>query len=56
MWDLGSDTKGVLSLMQNPELGSTFVLNQWENEGKNLTKREHCRVVKELKKYKRQET
>lgn len=39
--------------MPNPELGSATVLNQWENEGKNLTKWELCRVVKELRKYKR---
>lgn len=42
-----------ISLMKNPELGSASVLNQWENEGKNLTKWELCRVVKELRKYKR---
>ncbi|KAJ1439559.1 Tetratricopeptide-like helical domain superfamily [Sesbania bispinosa] len=42
-----------ISLMQNPELGSSSVLNQWENEGKNLTKWELCRVVKELRKYRR---
>ena len=39
--------------MENPELGSGSVLNQWENEGKRLTKWELCRVVKELRKYKR---
>lgn len=44
-----------ISLMQNPELGSASVLNQWENEGKNLTKWELCRVVKELRKYRRHE-
>ncbi|KAG6749268.1 hypothetical protein NC652_032537 [Populus alba x Populus x berolinensis] len=42
-----------ISLMENPELGSGSVLNQWENEGKRLTKWELCRVVKELRKYKR---
>ncbi|KAA0049070.1 hypothetical protein IC582_012379 [Cucumis melo] len=42
-----------ISLMENPELGSASVLNQWENEGKNLTKWELSRVVKELRKYKR---
>lgn len=39
--------------MENPELGSASVLNQWENEGKKLTKWELSRVVKELRKYKR---
>jgi hypothetical protein len=42
-----------ISLMENPELGSGSVLNRWENEGKRLTKWELCRVVKELRKYKR---
>uniref|UniRef100_A0A6N2NKL7 Pentacotripeptide-repeat region of PRORP domain-containing protein n=1 Tax=Salix viminalis TaxID=40686 RepID=A0A6N2NKL7_SALVM len=42
-----------ISLMENPELGSGSVLNQWENEGKRPTKWELCRVVKELRKYKR---
>ncbi|KAI5598382.1 hypothetical protein POPTR_002G139400v4 [Populus trichocarpa] len=42
-----------ISLMENPELGSGSVLNQWENDGKRLTKWELCRVVKELRKYKR---
>jgi len=42
-----------ISLMENPELGSGIVLNQWENDGKRLTKWELCRVVKELRKYKR---
>lgn len=39
--------------MKNPELGSSSVLNQWENGGKTLTKWELCRVVKELRKYKK---
>ena len=39
--------------MENPDLGSASVLNQWENEGKSLTKWDLCRVVKELRKYKR---
>ncbi|KAF9668713.1 hypothetical protein SADUNF_Sadunf14G0032100 [Salix dunnii] len=42
-----------ISLMDNPELGSGSVLNRWENEGKRPTKWELCRVVKELRKYKR---
>jgi hypothetical protein len=42
-----------ISMMKNPELGSASVLNQWENEGKTLTKWELCRIVKELRKYKR---
>lgn len=41
--------------MENPELGSATVLNQWEKEGRKLTKWELCRVVKELRKYKRYE-
>ncbi|KAI4354666.1 hypothetical protein L6164_003513 [Bauhinia variegata] len=44
-----------ISLMENPELGSASVLNQWENEGKNLTKWMLWRVVKELRKHKRHE-
>ncbi|XP_004515320.1 pentatricopeptide repeat-containing protein At1g02150-like [Cicer arietinum] len=42
-----------ISLMDNPEFGSASVLNQWENEGKTLTKWELCRVVKELRKYRK---
>ncbi|GAV90328.1 TPR_1 domain-containing protein/PPR domain-containing protein [Cephalotus follicularis] len=44
-----------INLMENPELGSASVLNKWENEGKKLNKWELCRVVKELRKYKRYE-
>ena len=44
-----------ISLMEKPELGSGAVLSQWEREGKQLTKWELCRVVKELRKYKRYE-
>lgn len=40
-------------MMEKPELGAASVLNQWENEGRNLTKWELCRVVKELRKFKR---
>ena len=40
-------------MMENPELGSASVLNQWENEGRTLTKWELCRVVKELRKYRK---
>lgn len=39
--------------MENPELGSGSVLSQWEKEGRRLTKWELCRVVKELRKFKR---
>lgn len=39
--------------MEKPELGSATVLNQWEKEGRRLTKWELCRIVKELRKYKR---
>jgi len=42
-----------ISMMENPELGSASVLNQWENEGRTLTKWELCRVVKELRKYRK---
>lgn len=42
-----------ISLMPNPELGSASVLNQWENEGKTLTKWQLCRVVKELRKFRK---
>lgn len=42
-----------ISLMDNPELGSASVLNLWEKQGRKFTKWELCRVVKELRKYKR---
>lgn len=42
-----------ISMMKNPELGSASVLNQWENEGKSLTKWDLCRIAKELRKYRR---
>ncbi|XP_022756892.1 pentatricopeptide repeat-containing protein At1g02150 [Durio zibethinus] len=42
-----------ISFMENPELGSATVLNDWEKGGRRLTKWELCRVVKELRKYKR---
>ncbi|EOA38945.1 hypothetical protein CARUB_v10011354mg [Capsella rubella] len=42
-----------ISLMEKPELGAASVLNQWEKGGRKLTKWELCRVVKELRKYKR---
>lgn len=40
-----------MSIMGNPEKGATEVLNQWENEGKRVTKWELCRIVKEMRKY-----
>lgn len=40
-----------ISIMGNREKGSSGVLNQWENEGKTVTKWELCRLVKELRKY-----
>ncbi|XP_024983123.1 pentatricopeptide repeat-containing protein At1g02150-like [Cynara cardunculus var. scolymus] len=40
-----------ISMMGNREKGSTSVLNQWENEGRTVTKWELCRLVKELRKY-----
>lgn len=42
-----------ISMMENPNLGAASVLNKVENEGKKLTKWELCRVVKELRKYRR---
>ncbi|XP_002526471.2 pentatricopeptide repeat-containing protein At1g02150 [Ricinus communis] len=42
-----------ISLMEKPELGAATVLNEMEKDGKKLTKWELCRVVKELRKYKR---
>ncbi|XP_022857435.1 pentatricopeptide repeat-containing protein At1g02150-like [Olea europaea var. sylvestris] len=42
-----------ISMMENPHMDSASVLNQVENEGKNLTKWELCRVVKELRKFRR---
>lgn len=36
--------------------GSGSVLNQWENEGRNLTKWELSRIIKELRKFKRFES
>lgn len=42
-----------ISMMENPELGSGTVLDQWEKQGRRLSKWELCRVVKELRKYKR---
>ncbi|XP_019449936.1 PREDICTED: pentatricopeptide repeat-containing protein At1g02150 [Lupinus angustifolius] len=48
-----NDVYKRISFMPNSELGSVDVLNQWENEGKNLTKWDLSRVVKELRKYKR---
>ncbi|XP_050386891.1 pentatricopeptide repeat-containing protein At1g02150 [Argentina anserina] len=40
-------------LADDPELNSSSVLNQWEKEGKKLSKWELSRVIKELRKYKR---
>lgn len=42
-----------ISLMENPELGAGTVLNQMEKDGKKLTRWGLCRVVKELRKFKR---
>ena len=44
-----------ISLMKNPEMGSASVLNKWESKGQSLTKWDLCRVIKELRKYKRHE-
>ncbi|KAJ0435084.1 putative tetratricopeptide-like helical domain superfamily [Helianthus annuus] len=40
-----------ISLMGNPEKGATEVLDQWENEGRKVTKWELCRIVKEMRKF-----
>nr|XP_043611196.1 pentatricopeptide repeat-containing protein At1g02150-like [Erigeron canadensis] len=40
-----------ISMIGSREKGSSSVLNQWENEGKSVTKWELCRLVKELRKY-----
>ncbi|XP_010246096.1 PREDICTED: pentatricopeptide repeat-containing protein At1g02150 [Nelumbo nucifera] len=42
-----------ISLMENPELGSSTVLDQWEKEGRKLSKWVLSRVVKELRKFRR---
>ncbi|XXG78017.1 hypothetical protein AAC387_Pa08g2049 [Persea americana] len=42
-----------ISMMENPSLGSATILEQWEEEGRKLTKWDLCRVVKELRKYRR---
>ncbi|KAK0581277.1 hypothetical protein LWI29_011988 [Acer saccharum] len=42
-----------ISFMENPEEGSASVLNEWENGSRKVTKWELCRVVKELRKYRR---
>jgi len=42
-----------VSLIEDPELGMASVLNQIEKEGKKLTKWELCRVVRELRKFKK---
>ncbi|KAL0429443.1 UNVERIFIED_CONTAM: Pentatricopeptide repeat-containing protein [Sesamum radiatum] len=39
--------------MLDPNMGSASVLNEVENEGKRLSKWELCRVVKELRKFRR---
>ncbi|XP_058104081.1 pentatricopeptide repeat-containing protein At1g02150-like [Magnolia sinica] len=42
-----------ISLMEDPSLGSSGVLDQWEEEGRKLSKWDLCRVVKELRKFRR---
>ncbi|KAK3195229.1 hypothetical protein Dsin_026539 [Dipteronia sinensis] len=42
-----------ISFMENPEEGSASVLNEWETGSRKVTKWELCRVVKELRKYRR---
>ncbi|CAI9769377.1 unnamed protein product [Fraxinus pennsylvanica] len=40
-------------MLENPQMGSASVLNQMENEGKKLSKWELCKVVKDLRKFRR---
>ncbi|KAF9625439.1 hypothetical protein IFM89_022836 [Coptis chinensis] len=42
-----------ISLLENPDVGSAFVLDQFDKEGKSLSRWELCRVVKELRKFRR---
>ncbi|XP_057532582.1 pentatricopeptide repeat-containing protein At1g02150 [Amaranthus tricolor] len=42
-----------ISVMENPEMGVASVLNKCEKEGKKLTKWELCRIVRELRKFRR---
>ncbi|KAL6981354.1 hypothetical protein U1Q18_022983 [Sarracenia purpurea var. burkii] len=42
-----------ISLMENPDMGAASVLNQCEKEGKRFNKWELCRVVKELRNFRR---
>ncbi|XP_073291319.1 pentatricopeptide repeat-containing protein At1g02150 [Primulina huaijiensis] len=42
-----------ISMMENPELGAASVLNQVENGGNKISKWELCRIVKELRKFRR---
>ncbi|KAL5724035.1 hypothetical protein ACHQM5_007349 [Ranunculus cassubicifolius] len=42
-----------ISLMENPEVGSSIVLNQLEREKQKFNRWELCRVVKELRKFRR---
>lgn len=42
-----------ISLMEKPELGAATVLNEMEKGGRELKKWDLCRVVKELRKFKR---
>lgn len=42
-----------ISMMENPSLGSATVLDQWEEEGRKLSKWDLRRIVKELRKYRR---
>lgn len=42
-----------ISMMEDSSAGPASVLNQVENEGKRISKWEVCRVVKELRKFRR---
>ncbi|XP_073112121.1 pentatricopeptide repeat-containing protein At1g02150-like [Elaeis guineensis] len=42
-----------IATMENPSLGSAAVLERWEEEERRLNKWELCRLVKELRKFRR---
>ncbi|KAK8943386.1 Pentatricopeptide repeat-containing protein [Platanthera guangdongensis] len=40
-----------ISILENPNAGCSAVIEQWENEQRELSKWDLCRVIKELRKY-----
>ncbi|KAK8916772.1 Pentatricopeptide repeat-containing protein [Platanthera zijinensis] len=40
-----------ISMLENPNAGCSTVIEQWENEERELSKWDLCRVIKELRKY-----